>query len=84
MFPNEHSLSEEHALSGLPQLSKLINALLEKKIKRVGEREVRVSENKFSFFNPGKYTKKIGGHPKCGRCMRYGEPVAAVTTCRSS
>ncbi|EYC10620.1 hypothetical protein Y032_0054g2465 [Ancylostoma ceylanicum] len=39
MFPNEHSLSEEHALSGLPQLSKLINALLEKKIKRVGERE---------------------------------------------
>ncbi|KIH60882.1 hypothetical protein ANCDUO_08851 [Ancylostoma duodenale] len=39
MLPSEHSLSQEHALSGLPQLSKLINALLEKKIKRVGERE---------------------------------------------
>ncbi|RCN29575.1 hypothetical protein ANCCAN_24661 [Ancylostoma caninum] len=39
MLPCEHSLSEEHALSGLPQLSKLINVLLEKKIKRVGERE---------------------------------------------
>lgn len=50
MFPSEHSLSEDHALNGLPQLSKLINALLEKKIKRIGEREVRFLEDDYWFL----------------------------------
>ncbi|KAK6731759.1 hypothetical protein RB195_007925 [Necator americanus] len=39
MLTDGQPLSVEHALNGLPQLSRLIHGLLDKKIKKVGERE---------------------------------------------